>query len=241
VSKVSFLKLITKFERRDLIIAWLALSCAFTITMAGLRIGTDLSRVSVNTILITFVVALVTVGVSFVFHEMAHKYTAIHFGYWAEFRKSTPMLLVSLAIAVITGFVFAAPGATLINTSGREMTRRENGIISVAGPVSNLILIIPFFILMVAGIFTGGVVPAGTGFFFSLATAQGLCFYIGLTGFSVNAMLALFNMIPAGPLDGKKILHWSPVVFAVVIIIAILLVLVSVQPNMLLQFLVPAA
>jgi Zn-dependent protease len=28
-----------------------------------------------------------------------------------------------------------------------------------------------------------------------------------------NAGLALFNMIPLGPLDGKKIKHWSDFVF----------------------------
>ena len=229
---MSFLRLITKFERRDLIIAWLALSCGFTIAMAGLRIGGDLSKITVETILITFAIALLTVGVSFVFHEMAHKYMAIHFGYWAEFRKSTSMLLVSLAIAVVTGFVFAAPGATLINTAGREMTKKENGIISVAGPLSNIILIIPFAILMIAGILTGGVVNLAPGIYgWSLMTAQGFCFYLGFTGFTVNAMLALFNMIPAGPLDGKKILKWNAGIYGLVLIIAVLLVAASVYPS----------
>ncbi|HJJ48586.1 MAG TPA: peptidase M50 [Methanocorpusculum sp.] len=229
---MSFLKLITKFERRDLLIAWLALSCAFTLVFSRLRIGADIGNISVQLILINLAVALIVVAVSFIFHEMAHKYTAIHFGYWAEFRKSTPMLLVSLAIAVITGFVFAAPGATLINTAGREMTKKENGIISVAGPVSNLILSIPFIILMIAGIITGGATAAvaSTGFIWSL-TPQGFCFYLGYTGLMVNAMLALFNMIPAGPLDGKKILKWNPIAFAVVLILAILIVALSINPQ----------
>ncbi|HJJ28426.1 MAG TPA: peptidase M50 [Methanocorpusculum sp.] len=233
---MSFLKLITKFERRDLIIAWLALACAFTLVFSKLRIGADVSRVSVELILINFVVSLIIVAVSFIFHEMAHKYMAIHFGYWAEFRKSTPMLLISLVIAVITGFVFAAPGATLINTAGREMSKKENGIISVAGPVSNLVLSIPFVILMIAGIITGGAMAAGTEGFFWTYTAQGFCFYLGYTGLMVNAMLALFNMIPAGPLDGKKILSWNPAVFAVVLIIAVLVVALSVNPLYLFSF-----
>jgi len=230
---MSFLKLITKFERRDLIIAWLALSCAFTLVFSGLQIGKNVAGISVQLILINLVVALIIVAVSFIFHEMAHKYTAIHFGYWAEFRKSTPMLLVSLAIAVITGFVFAAPGATLINTAGKEMTKKENGIISVAGPVSNLVLIIPFVILMIAGIITGGAVSSGSEGFIMYYTAQGFCFYLGYTGLMVNAMLALFNMIPAGPLDGKKILKWSPAVFAVVLILAVLVVALSINPQIL--------
>jgi Zn-dependent protease len=46
------------------------------------------------------------------------------------------------------------------------------------------------------------------------------------TGVALNAWLGLFNMIPAGPFDGAKVLAWSPVVFGVTVGIGILLAFV---------------
>lgn len=232
---MSLLSKITPAERKDLLIACFALGVAFTISMAGLTIGSDISKVTIPKILLTLAISIGTVGISFIIHEMAHKFSAIKFGYWAEFRKSTSMLLVSLAIAVITGMVFAAPGATIINTAGRQMTKKENGIISAAGPISNIILIIPFLVLMIIGVVLGGVLPAGSGFIFYPFTSAGFIYYLGMIGFSVNAMLALFNMIPAGPLDGKKIFKWNPAIFAVLIIIGIALVFISVKPELIIN------
>ena len=83
---------------------------------------------------------------------MAHKFTAIKFGYYAAFRKDNGMLLMGVALAALVGVVFAAPGATVIySQAGREMTKKENGIISVAGPVVNLILGVVFFAILIAG------------------------------------------------------------------------------------------
>ena len=62
------------------------------------------------------VIALLTVGIGLVLHELAHKFAAIKYGFWAEFRKSNFMLLVAIALAALVGFVFAAPGATVISS-----------------------------------------------------------------------------------------------------------------------------
>ena len=58
--------------------------------------------------------SVVSVTSAFLLHEMAHKFTAIKFGYWAEFRKDNVMLLfaVLLAALMIHGVV---PGPTLIS------------------------------------------------------------------------------------------------------------------------------
>lgn len=223
---MSFLEKISPFERRDLLFAWFCLAVAFTLGISGgLALITDVGKISVNMLVMTFVVAVVTVGLSFVLHELAHKFVAIRYGYWAEFRKNTQMLLIAVVVAVITGIVFAAPGATLINTAGREMTKKENGIISLAGPLTNLILAVPFLACLIAGVFLGGAS-------ISVFTFPGFLFYLGMIGFQVNAMLAFFNMLPVGPLDGRKILRWNAVVFVALIAVSLLVLYVSLQPGM---------
>jgi len=172
-------------ERRDLLIAWLAISIAFTLIY--IRGG-----VNVTGLIFFFVMSLLTVGVAFILHELAHKFTAMRYGYWAEFKKDNQMLLVAVVMAALVGVVFAAPGATYIYGNA---TRAENGRISAAGPITNLLLCIPFALLMLFG--------------------GGLIGIVGLVGFRVNAMIATFNMLPISVLDGRKILAWNPAVFAV--------------------------
>ena len=187
-------------EWRDLGVAWFAITLAFTVVF--LREGLSMS---LSSFLLVFAVSSVTVGVGFILHELAHKFTAIRYGYWAEFRKDNLMLLVAVALAALVGVVFAAPGATVIY--GTNLSREQNGRISASGPVTNLILALPFVALALLG--------------------GGLFAIVGSMGWKVNAMLASFNLLPVGPLDGKKILAWNPGAFAALIAAAFGLLVVS--------------
>ncbi len=229
---------LSPFEKKDLLIAWLALAAAFTLGASGILsvFMHGLQVLSPEKMLLTFVVALITVGFSFVLHELAHKFVAMKYGYWAEFRKSGQMLVIAVAVAVITGIVFAAPGATMINTAGRQMTPEERGRISLSGPLTNVILLIPFAVIMFLGIFLGAVQVVEGGLFFNPFTLAGFLFYIGWIGCQINAMLAFFNMLPVGPLDGKKILHWKPVVFVVMLVVSLIAVYVTIDPVVLVNF-----
>jgi Zn-dependent protease len=190
---------ITVRERRDLIIAWLAIAIAFTLIFVR-----PFGRVIPELILFFFVVSLFTVGIGFILHEMAHKFTAMKYGFWAEFRRDNLMLVVAVALAALVGVVFAAPGATMIY--GPAITREQNGKISAAGPLTNLLLCIPFAILL------------GLGSVFN-ATIFGINVFalLGMVGLQVNAMIAAFNMLPVSVLDGRKVLSWNPAVFFVLI------------------------
>jgi Zn-dependent protease len=173
-------------EIRDLVAAWLALGVAFTLFLDP-GLVTDLLGGSVNVagVVAVFGVALLTVGVGFLLHELAHKVVAVRFGQIAAFRADYGMLFLAI-VAGLAGFLFAAPGAVVHR--GR-ITERENGLIALAGPVTNLGLAVVFLALARAG--------------------PGILGVIGNQGLVINLLLAGFNMIPFGPLDGRKVLSWS--------------------------------
>ncbi len=182
-------------EWKDLLIAWLAISLAFTLIFLRDRLDLNLGG-----FLLFFGISLGTVGIGFVLHEMAHKFTAMKYGYWAEFHKDPQMLLIAVILAALVGVVFAAPGATMIY--GSYISREQNAKISLAGPLTNLALCLPFALLLLAG-------------------GSGILYLVGMVGLQVNAMIAFFNMIPVSVLDGKKVFAWSVPIFALVFAITL--------------------
>lgn len=201
------LERISRREEYDLFVAWIAISLAFTIifiTPSGLL--SSAGKVDPIVALIFFGISLITVGIGFILHEMGHKFLAMKYGFWAEFRKDNTMLLFAVVLAALVGFVFAAPGATVIysNTAdGRSISREQNGKISATGPVINLLLCIPFALLLLFS--------SGNG------DSHGIIRIIGTIGLQVNAMIAAFNMLPVSVLDGKKVLAWNAGVFVLLI------------------------
>ena len=130
-------------ERNDLIISWLTVSFAFAWIGLGILSARGFEEFASG-----FAVMLVAVGTGFILHELAHKYVAIHYGAHAEFRAWREGLLLAIGLALFTNgaFVFAAPGAVYV--SGRGITVKQNGIISIAGPVINIAIAAIFAILI---------------------------------------------------------------------------------------------
>jgi Zn-dependent protease len=137
----------------------------------------------------------------FVFHELAHKVAAQRRGYWAEFRMS-PMGLLFSIITSFFGFLFAAPGATVVQGMG---DRRDWGWTSLAGPTTNLI--------------EGGAFLGGALLVFELQASPVLLSYLLLLAF-FNGWFATFNLIPFGPLDGRKVLGWSAGIWAAAFVVS---------------------
>ncbi|MDD1714241.1 MAG: peptidase M50 [Methanoregulaceae archaeon] len=217
------LERISRKERFDLIVAWLAISIAFSLAFTGgvgVMGGSPFREITLSDYLFYLILSMVTVGVGFVLHELAHKFTAMKYGYWAEFRKDNIMLLVAVVMAALVGVVFAAPGATMI--SGTGITREQNGKISAAGPLTNLVLCVPFALILIA---SGGLGPGNS--------IQNLASAIGMIGLQVNAMIAAFNLLPISVLDGRKILAWNPAIFAVMIVAAFGVLLATFYPYIL--------
>ena len=188
-------------EIKDLFFAWILISIAFVILFKGRFGGLFQSIFGIG-----LVISGLTVGIGFLFHELMHKYVAQRYGLFAEFKAFYKMIFLSIGLAFF-GFIIAAPGAVMIRG---HITRERNGKISLAGPVTNIILAVLFLIPL---LFIGSV-NGIIGLFFDL-------------GFRINALLAIFNMIPAGPFDGAKVIAWSKPVFYITVIIAGLLFLGS--------------
>jgi Zn-dependent protease len=168
-------------ELRHLLIATAVLILAFTLSLWSFGQGARID--------FAFAAAVLAVGTGFILHEMAHKFVAQRFKCWAEFRYNPFGLLITIASSMM-GFLMAAPGAVFI--SG-DVTRRENGMISAAGPLTNLAiggLTLPFAI-------------------FIQLDFTGLILFVAY----INLFLGIFNMLPVPPLDGSKILQWNILIY----------------------------
>jgi Zn-dependent protease len=179
-------------ELRDLAVAWVALGVAFAIFFAGGG-SRALSMLLDQGLVRPLVVSLVTAGLGFLLHELAHKVVAVRFDQVAEFRADYGMLFLAVMSALV-GFLFAAPGA--VHHRGR-LTEREHGLIALAGPVTNGLLALAFAPVYLAGLVAG----------------SPLLSLVGGRGVAINLFLAAFNLIPFGALDGRTVLDWSKTVF----------------------------
>jgi Zn-dependent protease len=193
----------SRIELVDIAKAWLAISLAFAFVYSGASLlSGDINKLFSLGFFWIFLVSLFTAGLGFLLHELAHKFAAQKYGCVAEFRAFDQMLYVAVGLAAFVGFIFAAPGAVMI--SGR-VTTKENGVISLAGPITNYILAIVFFILMI-------MFPISASF-------KGTFVNPFLIGFSINFWLGLFNLIPFGNFDGIKIFHWNKLVWVVMVFV----------------------
>lgn len=136
---------------------------------------------------------------AFVCHELAHKISAQRHGYWAEFRWS-PMGLAFSVFTAYLGFLFAAPGATVVGGMGDV---RQWGRTSLAGPAANLGFAAVFYLSSVTAWWFGSPV------FFALLL---LAYF--------NTFFAAFNLVPLGPLDGAKVLRWNSAAWGVAFVLA---------------------
>ncbi|MBI2112885.1 metalloprotease [Candidatus Woesearchaeota archaeon] len=180
----------SKIELIDITKSWLAISLAFAFVYSGISLFKGIDGLFSLSFLVMLGVSGLTAGIGFLFHELAHKFVAQRYGCVAEFRSFDQMLYVAVGLAFAVGFIFAAPGAVMI--SGM-ITRKENGLISLAGPLTNYVLAMIFLALTL-------LYPAGSSLF--------------SVGFSINLWLGLFNMIPFGNFDGLKIFEWNRIVWA---------------------------
>ncbi len=125
-------------------------------------------------------------------HELAHKYTAIRYGFPSKFYLDQNMALISLFSAFLP-FKIIAPGVVIWYGNPSSRIR---AYVSMMGPLVN--------------IFIGGFLLLISPFLPPLWSL--LTIYISKA--SIN--LAIFNLLPFSVLDGSKIYRWNQEVFFVI-------------------------
>ncbi len=136
-------------------------------------------------------------------HEWAHAWAAFQLGDDTAARRGRltinpvahldPMGAIAL---VLFGFGWGKP--VPVNPYRlRGDLRRNQALVSIAGPLSNLILAML------------GAIPFRLGWVSLYGRASGISPQGILVGFiSINLVLMVFNLIPFPPLDGSRILAW---------------------------------
>ena len=150
---------------------------------------------------LTFIVSIIILIMSVVVHELSHGYTAELLG------GPTPRLQGRLTLnplkhlevfgSLIVPFITSLAGFTFgwakpIQWNPYNVKNRRWGelLISIAGPVSNILIAVIFGLIM-------------RSFGADLSTS-----FIQIASYvvAINIVLAVFNLIPIPPLDGSKIL-----------------------------------
>src|SRR5690606_32810591 len=129
-----------------------------------------------------------------------HKVIAQKRGMWAEFRLTTWGSLITLA-SVGLPIKLISPGAVMSSGAARLA---DTGKICIAGPLINMVL---------CAAFLGGSIMANSLEMYTLCV---------LAAF-INAIIAVFNLIPFGILDGFKIFRWNRKVWITAFTVAVAL------------------
>jgi Zn-dependent protease len=140
--------------------------------------------------------------VSLTVHEFAHALTAISLGDTTAQQDGRLTLnplkhidLVGFIMLVVAGFGWAKP--VPIDVSKLKKPRRDEILISIAGPLSNglfaILLAVALKIIIVASIIRS---PSGFNSVASFITRAAM----------INVALALFNLLPIPPLDGSHLI-----------------------------------
>lgn len=160
-----------------------------------------------------FLLALPVLLFSMVAHEYAHGYAALKQGdptamslgrlTLNPLKHIDPLMTILMPLALFVGsggrVIFGGAKPVPVNPRNYRNYRRGDVIVSAAGIVTNLGLVIVAMVLTIALGLTSEVL-GGPG---ALAPVQRM---IGW-GIWLNLLLAFFNLIPIPPLDGSHLLY----------------------------------
>ena len=155
---------------------------------------------------ISFLLSLPIFLLALSFHETAHGYVASKLG--DPTARSLGRLTlnplkhldpIGFLCMILFGMGWAKP--VPVDTRYFKKPRRDMALTALAGPLSN-VLMAAIFALVLRLSYTGlKFIPID-------ATVLSIWLSFLMLGIRLNAMLAVFNMIPVSPLDGGRILNF---------------------------------
>ncbi|MCX6666668.1 MAG: site-2 protease family protein [Euryarchaeota archaeon] len=189
----------SRIEIAHLLMAMGVLTLVFSFVLTKNNIFTGFNNIGA---LLSFIpISFLGIVIAFFVHEISHKFMAQKYGLWSEFRMYPMGLLLALVFGIFIGIPFAAPGAVMFRGDARNF---ETGRIAVAGPLSNIVI---SFVALLLYLFV----------FLETSTIKEIVGFVCL----INAVLATFNLLPFGPLDGAKVIRWNPTVWIILFSTAI--------------------
>ncbi|CAN5243860.1 site-2 protease family protein [soil metagenome] len=166
--------------------------------MSGMTLQTFAQTLAVWAIPVLFAITL---------HEASHGYVARRYGdRTAEMLGRVTLnplkhidpigtVLVPAVMLFIGGFIFGWAKPVPVSARNLRNPRRDMVVVAAAGPVSNIAMAIGWGLLM-SGVLVSGAADGNTGRWL---------LEMGRAGVLINAVLAVFNLLPIPPLDGGRV------------------------------------
>ena len=105
-------------------------------------------------------------------------------------------LLIPGVLLMFGGFIFGWAKPVPITWENLKRPKRDIALVSVAGPLSNLLMAIFWVLVIRFALMLGS----------SVDSAAIFLVYIGVAGVIINSVLMILNMLPIPPLDGGRVL-----------------------------------
>jgi Zn-dependent protease len=145
--------------------------------------------------------AVIIIVISLTAHEFGHSLMAIRLGDETPRRDGRLTLnplahidIIGFIMLVVAGFGWAKP--VRIDPRALRKPQRDEILISIAGPLANILLAVVAALIVRAAVAAGGSM--------SRALLVGV-FNVFTRAAAINVSLALFNLLPIPPLDGSHL------------------------------------